>query len=129
MAHIRSCDGSAGAAWNDLAAVRRRREGARPLGYVRAGDRHGRELAAAQTDAWHFRAVADGSKLSPGMVLFLDASDQELITRDGGTPTPAVTTLSQAMSATDDTITPASVNAVNVGRTIRVDFEKMLVDG
>jgi hypothetical protein len=60
------------------------------------------------------------------MVLFLDTSEQELITATG-TPTPAVTTLSQAMSATDDTITPASVNAVNVGETIRVDFEKMLV--
>jgi len=87
----------------------------------------GVNLAAAQTDGVGTSVqVADGSKLSPGMVLFLDASEQELITATGA-PTPAVTTLSQAMSATDDVITPGNVNAVNVGETIRVDFEKMLV--
>ena len=70
--------------------------------------------------------VADGSKVSPGMALYLDAAEQELVTATGA-PTVAVTTLSQAMTATDDVITPASVNAVNVGEMIRVDFERMLV--
>jgi hypothetical protein len=87
----------------------------------------GVNLAVAQADGVGTSVqVADGSKLSPGMVLFLDASEQELVTATGA-PTAAITTLSQAMTATDDVITPASVNAVNVGEMIRVDFEKMLV--
>ena len=60
------------------------------------------------------------------MVLFLDSSEQELITATGA-PTAAVTTLSQAMTATDDVLTPVNVALVNVGEMIRVDFEKMLV--
>jgi hypothetical protein len=70
--------------------------------------------------------VADGSKLSAGMVLFLDSLEQELITATGA-PTAGVTTLSQAMGVADDVLTPANVAAANVGEMIRVDFEKMKI--
>ena len=70
--------------------------------------------------------VADGSKISPGMVLYLDSAEQETVVSTGA-PTTAVTTLSQAMSNMDDVITPANVAAANVGEQIRVDFERMLV--
>jgi hypothetical protein len=70
--------------------------------------------------------VANGSLISPGMVIYLDAAEQEVVTATGA-PTTAITTLSQAMAITDDVLTPANVATVNVGETIRVDFEKMMV--
>ncbi len=69
--------------------------------------------------------VADGSKLSPGMALLIE-SEQALVTATGAV-TAAVTTVTEPIGATDDTITLASATAVLMGETIRIDLEKMLI--
>ena len=83
-------------------------------------------LAVQQADATGTTLqVADGSTISPGMVLPIEA-EQELVTATGA-PTAGVTTLGAALNNADEVITPASVAAANVGETIRIDFEKLLV--
>ena len=83
-------------------------------------------LAAAQTDATGTTLqVADGSQLSPGMVLLIE-TEQEVITATG-VPTAGVTTLAAALNNADEMLTPTSVAAANAGEIIRIDFEKMLV--
>lgn len=69
--------------------------------------------------------IADGSKLSPGMVSLIE-SEQVLVTATGAV-TAAVTTVTEAVGMTDDTITLASATLVLVGETIRIDLEKMLI--
>ncbi|MGA2504201.1 MAG: hypothetical protein ABSG01_08945 [Anaerolineales bacterium] len=83
-------------------------------------------LAAQQADASGTTLqVADGSQLSPGMVLLVEA-EQELVTATGA-PTAGVTTLGTALNNADEALTPASVAAAAIGETIRIDFEKLLV--
>lgn len=69
--------------------------------------------------------IADGSLLSPGMVLLIE-SEQALVTATGAV-TAAVTTITEAATAQDDTITLASATLVKVGETIRIDLEKMFI--
>jgi len=66
-----------------------------------------------------------GSAVSPGMLLLI-GSEQELVT-GWSTPTASVTTLNGALTNTDDTVTVADGTLVNIGETIRVDFEQMYV--
>lgn len=81
--------------------------------------------ATQQSDSQTTLKVSDGSKVSPGMVLLV-GSEQELVT-GYSTPTAAVTQLNGALTADADAITVDSGAALNVGETIRVDFEQMLV--
>jgi hypothetical protein len=83
-------------------------------------------LAVQQADATGTSLqVADGSQISPGMVLLIE-SEQELVTATGA-PTASVTTLGAALNNADEVITPASVAAAAIGETTQIDFEKMLV--
>lgn len=78
-------------------------------------------LAIGGTDM----TVADGSKVSVGMALLIE-SEQVLPTATG-TPSAAVTTVTEPVGASDDTITLASAVLVSVGEVIRIDLEKMLI--
>jgi hypothetical protein len=82
-------------------------------------------LAALQNAGGTTLQVADGSQISPGMVLLIEA-EQQLVTATGA-PTAAVTTLSNALNNADEILTPANVALANVGETFRIDFEKFLL--
>jgi hypothetical protein len=70
--------------------------------------------------------VADGSKLSPGMVLRLD--DEQLVVEASGTATDTGTDLNGAMTAEDvQEITVDDGTAVHVGEIIKIGFEQMRV--
>jgi len=69
--------------------------------------------------------VADGSKLSPGMVLLLE-TEQALVTATGAL-TAAVTTVTESVALTDDELTLANETLVKAGEVIRIDFEKCLI--
>lgn len=69
--------------------------------------------------------VADGSKISVGMVLKIE-SEQVLVTATGAV-TAAVTTVTEPVTASDDSITLASAVLVAAGEVIRIDLEKMKI--
>lgn len=78
-----------------------------------------------QTDSATTLKIADGGKVSPGMVLLI-GSEQELVT-GWGDPSASVTTVNGAIASTDRTITVANGALINVGEVIRIDFEQMKV--
>lgn len=67
--------------------------------------------------------VADGSKLSPGMVLRLD--DEQLVVEAAGTATDTGTDLNGAMTVDDTEITLDDGTAVHVGEVLKIGFEQM----
>lgn len=78
-----------------------------------------------QSDSQLTLKVSDGGSVSPGMVLKL-GDEQELVTGLSA-PTTAVTALSGAVAISDEQITVDDASLVNIGETIRVNFEQMLV--
>jgi hypothetical protein len=82
-------------------------------------------LSAEQSATAETLTVADGGKLSPGMMLKI--GDEMQFVRETGAPTAAVTTLGAAMDASEEEITLASGALVKVGEIIRVDFERLKV--
>ena len=69
--------------------------------------------------------VSDGSKVSPGMVLLIGA-EWELVTGTGAA-TAAGTTLSVNLDESAEEMKVSDGTKVNVGETIKVDFELMRV--
>lgn len=69
--------------------------------------------------------VSNGGKVSPGMVLLI-GSEQEAVT-GWGDPTAAVTQLNGALDANTEVITVDDGSLVNIGETLRIDFEQMKV--
>ena len=82
-------------------------------------------LASEQSVPGETLTVADGSKLSPGMMVKV-GSEMEFISGYGA-PTSGVTTLGAALDASSEEITLTSGAAVKVGEIIRVGFEKLKV--
>ena len=85
----------------------------------------GASLASLQGVSAETVAVADGSKLSPGMVLLVE-SEWEFIS-DYGAPTANATTLAAVLDASSETVSLTSGAAINPGEIIRVEFEQMRV--
>ena len=85
----------------------------------------GASLASLQGVSAETLSVADGSKLSPGMVLLIESEWQYI--SDYGTPTASVTTLSDNLDASSEILSLTSGVAVKVGEIIRVGFEQMRV--
>lgn len=84
----------------------------------------GATVATSQTDSATSLVVSDGSKLSPGDVLYIGA-EQELIT---GYDAPAsVTQLNGAIDAAQDIIAVDDGTKVKVGEIIRIGLEKCRV--
>jgi hypothetical protein len=72
-------------------------------------------------------AIADGSKLSPGMVLLIE-SEQLLVESTSTTTTDSTADLAEDVDATSETeITITDGTKVAVGEVIKVGFEQMLV--
>lgn len=81
--------------------------------------------ATGQSDSQTTLQVNDGGQVSPGMVLLVDAEQQAITGWD--TPTSDITTLTSAISTTDEVITVQDGSLVHVGETLRLDFEQMRV--
>lgn len=79
----------------------------------------------SQSDSQTTLKVSNGAKVSPGMVLLI-GSEQELVT-GWSDPTASVTTVTEPVTATDETLTLADASLVNVGEIIRIDYEQMFV--
>ena len=79
----------------------------------------------SQTDSQTTLKVSNGSQVSPGMVLLI-GTEQELVT-GWGDPTASVTTVTEPVANTDETLTLADASLVNVGEVIRIDYEQMFV--
>lgn len=69
--------------------------------------------------------VADGSKLSPGMLLLVESELEEVTGL--GAATTTTTTNNGAIDASEEEITLANGALVNVGEVIKINFERMLV--
>lgn len=85
----------------------------------------GTSLAAEQAADALTAQVADGSKVSPGMVLLI-GTEQELVTATGS-PTAGITTLGADLDASSEQLTLTSGAAVNVGEILRIGVEQMKV--
>jgi len=85
----------------------------------------GATIATDQSDSAEGLVVSDGGKVAPGMVLLI-GTEQELVTGRGD-PTTNVTTVTEAVSASDQIITVANGTLVKRGEIIRIDFEQMRV--
>lgn len=94
-------------------------------GYYEEARATGATLAAAQNVSVETAQVANGSLLSPGMLLKI--GDEWLFVRDYGAATASVTTLASALDASSETISLASGAAVNVGEILKVEFELLKV--
>lgn|GEM_PF-1838316 len=70
-------------------------------------------------------SVADGSLLSPGMVLQLGEEWQ--FVRGYGAVSASLTTLASALDASSEVVALASGSAVKVGEVLKVEFEQMKV--
>lgn len=81
---------------------------------------------AAQTDAETSLVVADGAKVSPGMVLLI-GTEQELVTANGAL-SDSTANLSADINDSEDEITVSDGTKVNAGEVIKVNFEKMLIN-
>lgn len=86
----------------------------------------GAVLAAGQDAVAITMQVNDGSKVSPGMTVVIDA-EQELVT-GVSTPTTSVTTLAVATDASSEVLTLASGTTVKKGEVIRIEFEQMRIE-
>lgn len=94
--------------------------------YLRSGDTGATvQDAAGQLSNQLTLLVSNGGKVSPGMVLLVE-SEQESVT-GWGTPTTAVTALNGAITASDEILTVDDGTLVNIGETIRIDFEQMRI--
>lgn len=78
-----------------------------------------------QSDSQTTLKVSNGSQVSPGMVLLI-GTEQELVT-GYESPTASVTTVTEPVTATDDTLTLANAALVSIGEIIRIDFEQMKI--
>lgn len=79
----------------------------------------------SQSDSQTTLKVSSGANISPGMVLLI-GSEQELVT-GWSTPTASVTTVTEPVTATADTLTLANAALVSIGEIIRIDFEQMKI--
>jgi hypothetical protein len=69
--------------------------------------------------------VADGSKISPGMVLLIE--DEQLLVEASGAVTDTQTDLNGAMTVDDVELTVDDGTLVHVGEIIKIGFERMRV--
>ncbi|PKN93014.1 MAG: hypothetical protein CVU44_11320 [Chloroflexi bacterium HGW-Chloroflexi-6] len=82
-------------------------------------------VASEQSVSVETLTVADGSKLSPGMMLGI-GSEMEFVS-GYGSPTSAVTTLSAAIDGSQEEITLTNGALVKIGEVLRAGFEKLKV--
>lgn len=85
----------------------------------------GATLAAIQAVGATAVVVADGSLLSPGMMLKIESEWQ--FVSGYGAATATGTTLNGALDASNEIFTVASGPALKIGEMIQCEFEKMLV--
>lgn len=90
--------------------------------YSRA-QKTGATLAATINSTAETLTVSNGAKVSPGMVLKLD--DEQVLVTGWGDPTEEVCWLFEALDSTSDELETDDGDALYIGETIRIDFEKM----
>lgn len=93
------------------------------VGLYSLAQKTGATLSATINPTAESLTVSNGAKVSPGMIL--KAGDEQILVTGWGDPTEDVAWLAEALDSTSDEIELDDGDLVNVGETIRVDFEKM----
>lgn len=95
------------------------------VGLYSRAQKTGATLSATINASAETLTVSNGSKVSPGMVLKL--GDEQILVTGWDEPTEEVAWLFEALDSTSDELELDDGDLVNVGETIRIDFEKMRV--
>lgn len=91
----------------------------------RYSDTEGLGVQASLTDSETTVSVSDGSKISPGMVLLIDA--ECVLVEATGTETNSTATLGATITADDTAFTISDGSKVKIGEVIKIGGEKMKV--